>query len=68
MDGLRFTYLLECAEHMRRSTERFREAAWDENPDAARCYFEAMRAIGKDIETTLREIERSQQQPAREAA
>jgi len=67
MESLRFSYLLECAEMMRRNNERFREAAWDENPDAARAYFEAMRAIGKDIETTLREIERSQQ-PAREAA
>lgn len=68
MDALRFTYLLECAEHMRRANERFREAAWDENPDAARAYFEAMRSIGRDIETTLREIEAGQKPAAKKAA
>ena len=68
MDGLRFTYLLECAEMMRRSNERFREASWDQQPEAARIHFEAMRAIGRDIEATLREIEISQKPQAKEAA
>lgn len=67
MDGLRFAYLLECSEAMRRANERFREACWDENPDAARAYFDAIAAIGKDMRATLDEIERAQQ-PAREAA
>jgi hypothetical protein len=68
MESLRFSYLLECAEMMRRSNERFREACWDQQHEAARIHFEAMRAIGKDIETTLREIEKARKQPARKAA
>lgn len=64
MDGLRFTYLLECSEQMRRYNERFREACWDENPEAARAYFEAMAAIGKDMRDTLAEIERPAQREA----
>ena len=64
MDGLRFTYLLECSEAMRRYNERFREACWDENPESARAYFEAMAAIGKDMRDTLAEIERPAQREA----
>lgn len=68
MDGLRFTYLLECSEAMRRANERFREAAWDENPEAARAYFEAIVLIGADMRATLNEIEASQTPAQREAA
>lgn len=64
MDGLRFTYLLECSEQMRRYNERFREACWDENTEAARAYFEAIAAIGKDMRDTLAEIERPAQREA----
>lgn len=64
MDGLRFTYLLECAEQMRRYNERFREACWDENPEAARAFFEALAAIGKDMRATLDELEKPQQREA----
>lgn len=64
MNGLRFSYLLECSEQMRRYNERFREACWDENPEAARAYFEAIAAIGKDMRDTLAEIERPAQREA----
>lgn len=68
MDGLRFTYLLECSEAMRRANERFREACWDEQPEAARAYFDAIAAIGRDMRATLDEIDASHQPAVREAA
>lgn len=68
MDGLRFTYLLECSEAMRRANERFREACWDENHEAARAWFDAMAAIGKDMRDTLAEIEAAEKRDAKEAA
>lgn len=64
MDSLRFSYLLECSEAMRRANERFREACWDENSEAARAYFEALATIGKDMRATLDEIERPAQREA----
>ena len=64
MDALRFTYLLECSEAMRRANERFREACWDENTEAARAWFDAMAAIGSDLRKTLQEIEASAKKEA----
>lgn len=68
MNGMRFSYLLECAEAMRRATERFREAAWDENTEAARAYFDCLAQIGRDMRATLEEIEADEGKQTREAA
>ena len=46
----------------------FRRASWDEDVAAARIHFELMVKIGAAMRDTLQEIERSQQQPSREAA
>jgi hypothetical protein len=68
MDGLRFSYLVECVDHLRRHTDDFRDAAKDGRAAEARIHFEAIAAVGKSMRDTLQEIEISQKQPAKEAA
>jgi hypothetical protein len=63
-DPLRFAYLTECAELMRSYCVCLGEGASRGNEAVVRAYFEALRAVGKDIDTTLKEIEASAKREA----
>ncbi|MEN9393195.1 MAG: hypothetical protein RLZZ104_1538 [Pseudomonadota bacterium] len=67
-DPLRFDFIIECSQMLGSYSRSIDEAAFRGNEKAVRVYFECLRAVAKDLEKTLREIEQAQQQQAKEAA
>lgn len=67
-DPLRFDYITECSRMLGSYARSIDEAAYRGNEKAVRVYFECLRAVAKDLDKTLKEIEKQQKQSAKEAA
>jgi hypothetical protein len=68
-DFLRFDYIIECSEVIEAHARMLGDAASTGNESAARAHFECIRLAAKDLDKTLREIERQTEKPkAKEAA
>lgn len=56
-DPLRFDFIVECSELLASYSISLSEAARRENEASCRCYFDALRAIARDLNKTLVEVE-----------
>ena len=56
-DPLRFEFVVECSELLASYSISLSEAACRSNEQSCRAYFEAIRAVARDLNKTLSEIE-----------